>query len=289
MGVGGPPLEHDAHDLRNDVARASDDDGIADPDVFARQFIHIVQGRIADRDAADESRLQARNRRQCTGAPNLKFDVAYGRERLLRREFVRNSPTWRARNEPELTLRLQIVDLVHHAVDLIRQAIPHLADFPVVLEAAVDRLDDAGLRTDLESPLPQSLQQRALVARQLAALDVTDPIDEQIERSCRREARVELTQAAGRCVARIDEGLLAARERLRIELLESCNRHEDFAAHLENARIALAPQFDRQRSDRLEIRRDVFALLPVTARRALQENAALVDGADCEPVELRLG
>ena len=56
------------HHLRNDVAGAANHHRIADAHVLARQFIHVVQRRVAHRDAADEHRLQPRHRRQRAGA-----------------------------------------------------------------------------------------------------------------------------------------------------------------------------------------------------------------------------
>ena len=53
-----------ANNFRYDVSRTSDDDRIADPNILAMQFVNIVQGRIADRDAADEHGPQARHRRK---------------------------------------------------------------------------------------------------------------------------------------------------------------------------------------------------------------------------------
>jgi len=117
-----------------------------------------VQGRIADRDAADEDGLEPRHGRQCPGAAHLKFDVSYRRQRFFGGKFVRDRPARGARNEAQTLLPFQIVDLVNHAVDLIRERRslrPHIA---IIFQTAVGAFDHARLRTDLESPVAQHLQ-----------------------------------------------------------------------------------------------------------------------------------
>jgi hypothetical protein len=100
---------------------APDHHRVADAHVLARQFVHVVQGGVADRDAADEGRLQARHRRQRAGATDLKLDVAHRGQRFLRGKLVRDRPARRARDEAELACCIEVVDLVDHAVDLIGQ------------------------------------------------------------------------------------------------------------------------------------------------------------------------
>ena len=153
-----------------------------------------------------------------------------------RGELVRDRPARRARDKAELALQLDVVDFVDHAVDLVRQRRARHADVAKVRETPLDGLDHARLRTDLESEAAQHLEHLAVMAGHLPALDVTNAVDEQIQGARRRHSRVELPQTPGRRVARIDESLLAARQRLAIEALESRERHEYFAAHLEHPR-----------------------------------------------------
>ena len=69
-----PPRLHDADDLRDDIAGALDDDGVAFADVLALDFVLIVQGGAADDDAADGDRLELRNRRQRAAPAHLDTD-----------------------------------------------------------------------------------------------------------------------------------------------------------------------------------------------------------------------
>src|SRR5215831_11837744 len=75
--------------------------GIADPDVFAFDFILVMQRCAPNRASAYEHRLQHRHRRENSGAPNLNHDVVEARLHAFGLVFVRNGPTWRLRGEPE--------------------------------------------------------------------------------------------------------------------------------------------------------------------------------------------
>ena len=120
--AGDAALGQHPHNLGNDVARAPDHHGIADPHVLARHFVHVMQGGVADRDAAHERRLEARDRRQRAGAAHLKLDAAHRGQRLFGGKLVCDGPARRTRYEAELTLQLEVVDLVHDAVDLVGKA-----------------------------------------------------------------------------------------------------------------------------------------------------------------------
>ena len=280
--------QHSSH-LGDNIAGAADDDGIAHPHVLARQFIHVVQRRVAHRDAADEGRLQTRHGRERTGAAHLKFNAADNAERLFGREFMRDGPTRRPGNESQLALQIHIIHFVNHAVDLVGQRRARRAHVAIVRKASLDRLDHGRLGTDLETQRAQLPQGFAVKLGQFAALDHSDAIDEQVERTRRRHARVELAQAAGGGVAWIDEGLLAAGCRLLVEPPKSRQRHENFAAHLEHFRKFRAAQPERQRLDGSQVLRNIFAGFAVAAGRALHETAVFVARADRQTIQFRLG
>ena len=75
LGALGPLVEHDADDLRDDVAGALHDHRVADADVLARDLVLVVQRGVGDDDAADRDRLQLGDRRQRAGAADLDLDV----------------------------------------------------------------------------------------------------------------------------------------------------------------------------------------------------------------------
>ena len=112
-------LQDHAEDLRDHVAGALHNHGVADAHVLAGDLVLVVQRRILHDHAADGDRLQLRNRRQRARAADLDFDAAQDRGRLLGREFVRGGPARRARHEAQPLLQIEPVHLVDHAVDVV--------------------------------------------------------------------------------------------------------------------------------------------------------------------------
>ena len=64
-----------ARHFRDHVARAAHDHGVADHETLARDFVHVVQRRVAHGDAAHEHRLELGGRRQRAGAADVEDDV----------------------------------------------------------------------------------------------------------------------------------------------------------------------------------------------------------------------
>ena len=117
-------------DLGDHVAGAAHDHGVAGPHVLARDVVLVVQRRHADVGAADEHRLEHRERRRAAGAADAHHDVAQDRGLLLGRELVGDRPARRARREAHLRALAEVVDLHDHAVDLVAERVPvrlHLA------------------------------------------------------------------------------------------------------------------------------------------------------------------
>src|SRR3954464_6771677 len=86
FGVLRPLVDHDVDDLRDDVASALDDDGVADPDVAALaqlfavaadalDVVLIVQCDVLHDDPAAPDRLQLADRRERAGAADLDLDI----------------------------------------------------------------------------------------------------------------------------------------------------------------------------------------------------------------------
>src|SRR6266850_1857516 len=89
-------VRQNLHDVGNNVAGSLDHDGVADADVFAFYFIHVVQRRALDRYTADGHRLQAGDRSQCTGTAHLGLNIENARRCLPRLELVSDGPARRA-------------------------------------------------------------------------------------------------------------------------------------------------------------------------------------------------
>ena len=105
-------------DLRDDVARAGDDDLVALADVLAAQVLLVVQRRELDGDAADVDRLERGERVQVAVLADVPEDVVQRRDLRGRRELPRDRPARVAADGPEAALELEVVDLDDDAVDL---------------------------------------------------------------------------------------------------------------------------------------------------------------------------
>src|SRR5262249_51377253 len=75
--------EHPDH-LRNDIASTLDEDLIADTDVFAPDFILIVQRGTTDSDTTNVHWFEISRWRQCSSAPHANVDCQYPGDSLLR-------------------------------------------------------------------------------------------------------------------------------------------------------------------------------------------------------------
>ena len=111
-----------------------------------------------------------------------------------------------------------------------------------------------------------------------------------MQRPRRRDARVLLTQRAGRRVARVHEQPLACVRLPFVHRLELGHRHVDLAAYLEH--LGVGPtgsgQFLGHVHHRGHVRRHVLAGDPVTPRGGLDELPALVDQRHRHAVDLGL-
>jgi len=86
-----------------------------------------VQRGVGHGDAADKHRRQFRNRCELAGAAHLHLDSLHRGQHLLRRILVRHRPARLARDEAQALLQRQAIDLVDHAVDVVRQAVAQFA------------------------------------------------------------------------------------------------------------------------------------------------------------------
>ncbi len=115
------PIGNDLHHFRNDVPGATHEDRVANPHVLAVQLIHVVQGRVAHRYAADEYRFEPGHGRQCPSPTHLELDVADDGEFFFRRKLVRDRPARCPRDESQNLLIVQAIDLVDDTVDVVAQ------------------------------------------------------------------------------------------------------------------------------------------------------------------------
>ena len=100
LGVFWALVGHHFNHLRDHVAGALYNHGVANAHVFASDLVLVMEGRVGDDDAADRHRLQFGHWRQGAGAAYLNFDIVDHSHGLLCRELVRHRPARRARHEP---------------------------------------------------------------------------------------------------------------------------------------------------------------------------------------------
>src|SRR6267142_2634653 len=129
-GIAGPLFEHHVHHLRNDIAGALDDNGIADADIAALaqllavtadalDVVLVVQRDVLHDDAADADRLELADRRERAGASDLDLDIPEHGHGALGRKLVGDRPARRPRHEPKPLLPVDAIDLVDDAVDVV--------------------------------------------------------------------------------------------------------------------------------------------------------------------------
>jgi len=116
-----------------------------------------------------------RERRDPAGAPDVDLDVEELGERLLRRVLERDRPARGARGGAEAALQGDLVDLDHHAVDLVLDVVAVLAPVLDVRDDLVDPGDDPGPFGDRQPPGVQGVVELGL------ALEVEpDPLAEPV-------------------------------------------------------------------------------------------------------------
>ena len=287
LGVRRPLIEHHAHYLRNDVARALDDDRIALANVLAADFILVVQGRIGDDDTADRHGLEFGDRRQRPRAANLDVDGIEDSRCLLRRELVRDGPARTARNEAESFLIVEAVHLVDHAIDIIAKARAIDADGLIEGDKRFHCPTAIHARIDWQPPLRKRVHDIELrLGRQRGC--GTPGIGEEAQRPLGGDTRIELAERTGSRIARIRKHLPTGLGLRRVEPAEILGAEIDLAAHLDHIRYARALELMRDLADRADIGRDVLAFNAIAACGRPDKRATFITDRDGEAVDLRL-
>jgi len=216
-----PLVEHHVDHLRNDVAGALDDDGVADPDIAALaqllavaadtpDVILVVQRDVLHDDAADANRLQLADRREGAGAADLDLDIPEHGHGALGRKLVRDRPARRARHEAEPFLPVEAVDLVDDAVDVVVEPGPLLLDLAMKGDQLLGGMTELGQRVGLEAAALEPADHAGLRGFRHRA-HLAPGVGEEAERTRSGDGRILLTQRARRRIARIGEDGVARR------------------------------------------------------------------------------
>src|SRR5215467_7723537 len=161
LGVLRALVDDDVHDLRNDVARALNDNGIADADVAAvsqrlavaadaLDVVFIVQGDILHDHSTHADGIEFADGRKRSGAADLKFDIVENGHGAFGRKFVGDPPARRARNETKPLLPIDAVDLVDDAVDVVIELGPTFLDLAMKGDELLGRVAEFRKRIRLE-------------------------------------------------------------------------------------------------------------------------------------------
>ena len=112
--------------LRNHVASALDEDLIAYTDVFAPDFVFVVQRGTTDRDASNAHGFELSRWCQRTGAPHADVDRQHSGDGLLRCKLKGNGPARMMGCRPQRSLPAKTIDLHHHPVSIVFQCVAML-------------------------------------------------------------------------------------------------------------------------------------------------------------------
>ena len=282
----GALLLEDGGDGGDDLAGLLDEDVVADADVLAADVVLVVERRAGDRRAAEPHGAQLGDGREDAGAADLHRDRLDDGLGALRRVLVGARPARRLGRRAERLVERAVVDLHDGAVHLERERV---AERLQLVDRAQDLVEPAAApraRLRGEPERGEALQERVLRGGVRLAAQRAEAVEHDRERAPRDLARVEELDRAGGGVARVLEGLLAARGLLLGEREEAGLGHVDLAARLEA--LGLAGDAERERADRADVGGDIVARLAVPARGGDGELAPLVDRAEREAVDLRL-
>ena len=117
--------------------------------------------------------------------------------------------------------------------------------------------------------------------------DFTETIGVEREWPFGGEAGIELAQAARCGIARIGKRLVTGLAGFCVEFLETCLRHENLAAHLEQGRIVFSEQLQGNGFDSAHVAGHVLTPFAVTPCCTLDETAVFISQADGETVKFR--
>ncbi len=157
-------------DFGDHVAGAPDDHGVARAHVLARDVVLVVQRGERDVRAADEHRLEHRERRRPAGPTDADHDVVENSRLLLGRKLVRDRPARRPRGVSHLGPLSQILDLHHDAVDVVAERVTVGLHLLAEREHGVDAVDRPDVRLDREAERREPLERFACACADVVRL-----------------------------------------------------------------------------------------------------------------------
>ena len=224
----------------------------------------------------------------------MNRDVVDFRGFLRGREFEGNRPARAARNHAQFLLQAETVDFHDRAVNFIRQRFALFVQFVITAQHVINPLTKImkGRRQAHSAEHGEHFELRI----ERHAFDVAERVEKGFERAFRGLRRVKLAQRSGGGVARIRKQIVAGLLARFVQLDEIRFIHIDFAAHFQarrqrKGRLAVCVKFLRQaqrnRLNRFEVLRHVFAGHAVAPRRSGDEDAVFVNRLERQAVNFR--
>ena len=197
---------YDRLDLRNDLSRLVDDDGIAYAHIEIVDEILIVQRRALDRRTAKADGIERRRRRDAPRPADRKRDAAHDAFLFLGRVFIGDRPARRLGSRAKALPLQKIIEFDDSAVDVVGQIAARGADLLDGIPDLLCRTADVIGMNDLDAlPFHEvvgfDMRLKFLAAHRLQIEH------EEGQSPLLRDAAVELAQSARRTVARIGKKL----------------------------------------------------------------------------------
>ena len=279
-----PLLLHHRDDLRDDLSRLLDDDGVPHPDVLLGDEVLVVEGGVGHRRPCKADRLYDRLGRKDAGASHLHHDVLHHALLLLGGILVGHRPAGEFRCAAQLLPVCKVIYLYDRSVDVKGVVLPVLPDVRDEGGGLLRRVCQPVV-DDLEPVLPQPVQ-RGRIGVEPSAVPVLDVEDLDVQPPGGGHSRVQLPDGAGGGVAWVGHQRLSPELPLLVDGLEGSLRHEHLAPDDEGAGHPLQGQGDG--ADGAQILRHVLPDAPVPPGGAPDKGSVPVLQGDGKPVHLGL-
>ena len=190
-------------------------------------------------------------------------------------KLVGDGPAGRPPGGAQTLLPVETVDLEDDTVNLEVERGPLSLDLPMERACLVEPGAASGVRGEREPPRREPRENVGLALPQRLA-HLAPAVGEEAQPALCGERRVDLTQAAGSGVARIDECLFAVRLPFPVQRREISEPYVDLAPDLQSLRHVGARQVVRQVAQRAQVLGHVLAGLAVAPGGAEDEPALVV-------------
>ena len=202
---------------------------------LAAHLVLVVQGGHADGGAADEHRLEHGEGRGLAGAADRHLDARAAAWCAPRAGTCRRWPSGAPWTWSRAVAAGEVVDLHHHAVDLVGEVVAVLLPVAAVVVHLLEGVEDRAARGSPGSPAsPATPASRRGSAKVGPALDLGELVGPEAQAPAGGDRRVLLAQRAGRGVAGVGVDAAARPPPGRsLSASKAASGHVHLAPHLE--------------------------------------------------------